>query len=107
MSNASLEDFMMTIRAVANGEKVLPDPLTDSLFSQIIENALKAGKMTLFKESVKMTMREQEIIALIGKGMSNKEIALKLKISPGAVQRHIDSILKKLAVWKTLQTISL
>jgi DNA-binding NarL/FixJ family response regulator len=103
LSNASLEDFMVTIRAVANGEKVLPDPLTNSLFSQIIENAVKAGKMTLFKESVKMTMREQEIIALIGKGLSNKEIALKLNLATYTVKSHVHNILEKLALHSRLQ----
>ena len=43
VSNATLDDFINTIRAVASGEKVLPDPLTNSLFSQIIDTAVKTG----------------------------------------------------------------
>ena len=41
--DATLEDFLKTIRSVAKGIKVLPPPLTGSLFSQIVEHALKTG----------------------------------------------------------------
>jgi DNA-binding NarL/FixJ family response regulator len=103
LSNASFEDFIMTIRAVARGEKVLPDPLTTSLFSQIVENAVRDGKIALFKKSVKMTAREQEVIALIGQGMSNKEIAQKLNLATFTVKSHVHNILEKLALHSRLQ----
>jgi two-component system response regulator DegU len=103
LSNASFEDFIMTIRAVGRGEKVLPDPLTTSLFSQIVENAVKAGKISLFKKSVKMTAREQEVIALIGQGLSNKEIAQNLNLATFTVKSHVHNILEKLALHSRLQ----
>ena len=103
LSNATLDDFIMTIRAVANGEKVLPDPLTNSLFSQIVENVVKAGKLPPFKKAVKMTRREQEIITLIGKGMTNKEIAQNLNLATYTVKSHVHNILEKLALHSRLQ----
>jgi DNA-binding NarL/FixJ family response regulator len=103
LSNATLDDFIMTIRAVAKGEKVLPDPLTNSLFSQIVENVVKTGKLPLFKEAVRMTRREQEIIALIGQGMSNKEIAQKLNLATYTIKSHVHNILEKLALHSRLQ----
>jgi two-component system NarL family response regulator len=103
LSNATLDDFIMTIRAVANGEKVLPDPLTNSLFSQIVENLVKTGKLPPFKKAVKMTRREQEIITLIGKGMSNKEIAQNLNLATYTVKSHVHNILEKLALHSRLQ----
>lgn len=48
------EDFLITIRSVAKGIKILPPHLTGTLFSQIIEHAIKAGK-TKLKEAVRMT----------------------------------------------------
>lgn len=103
LSNATLDDFIMTIRAVANGEKVLPNPLTNSLFSQIVENVVKAGKVPPLKKAVKMTRREQEIIALIGKGMTNKEIAQNLNLATYTVKSHVHNILEKLALHSRLQ----
>jgi DNA-binding NarL/FixJ family response regulator len=102
VSNATLDDFMNTIQAVANGEKVLPDPLANSLFSQIINTAVKSDNPPL-KEAVKMTRREQEIIALIAQGMSNKEIARSLNLATHTVKSHVHNILEKLALHSRLQ----
>ena len=44
LKDATVEDFLGTIRSVARGAKVLPPSLAGSLFSHVIENALKKGK---------------------------------------------------------------
>ncbi|MFC1591635.1 LuxR C-terminal-related transcriptional regulator [Thermodesulfobacteriota bacterium] len=103
LSNATLDDFTMTIRAVAKGEKVLPDPLTNSLFSQIVANVVNAENPPSLKKVVKMTKREQEIIALIGRGMSNKEIAQNLNLATHTIKSHVHNILEKLALHSRLQ----
>lgn len=45
-----------------------------------------------------LTPREHEIAGLVSEGLSNKEIALQLKIGPATVKNHIHSILEKLSV---------
>jgi len=45
-----------------------------------------------------LTSREQDIIALIDRGLSNKEIARQLKISLPTVKNHVHNILEKLPV---------
>ena len=45
LKDATFEDFVGTIRSVAEGESVLPPPLTGSLFSQIIEKVAGEGKV--------------------------------------------------------------
>jgi len=52
----------------------------------------------------RITGLERKIIELVGEGISAEGIAGKLKISPGAVQRHTDRVLKKLAMRKVLQS---
>jgi DNA-binding NarL/FixJ family response regulator len=47
---------------------------------------------------VALTSREQDIIALIDRGLSNKEIARQLKISLPTVKNHVHNILEKLQV---------
>ncbi len=47
LKNATLEDVIKTIRAVAGGEKILPPLLTESLFFQVAEHALLKGKRNL------------------------------------------------------------
>ena len=45
-----------------------------------------------------LTPREREVLALIGRGMSNKAIALELSLSEKTVKAHVSSILAKLGV---------
>ena len=102
LKNATLEEFLTTIRAVAEGEKVLPPYIKDSVFTQIIEYAIKSGKMKLMN-SVKMTKREKEIINLISDGFTNNTIAQELRISEHSVKSHTHNILEKLALRSRLE----
>ena len=54
-----------------------------------------------------LTRREQEVLALLVKGMSNPEIAAHLVISRATVKVHISSILSKLGVSSRGEAISL
>ncbi|MHB8905191.1 MAG: LuxR C-terminal-related transcriptional regulator [Melioribacteraceae bacterium] len=102
LKDASLKDFLVTIRAVAEGSTILPPLLVDSLFSQIVDYAVKEGKPKL-KESVKMTTRERDVIGLLSEGMSNKEIGQKIHISTYTVKSHIHNIMEKLALHTRLE----
>ncbi|MGE5314305.1 MAG: LuxR C-terminal-related transcriptional regulator [Acidobacteriota bacterium] len=102
LKDATLEEFLGTIRTVAQGGKVLPLPMTGSLFAHIIELALKKKKGKA-ANVVRMTRREQEIIAHIAEGMSNKEIARALNIATHTVKSHVHNIMEKLALHSRLQ----
>lgn len=102
LKTASLNDYVQTIRKVAAGEKVLPPALTNSLFTQIIETALKTGK-EIPKNSIQLTSREREIVTLISEGLGNKEIAERLHIATYTVKSHVHNILEKLALNTRLQ----
>ncbi|UCG50784.1 MAG: response regulator transcription factor [Candidatus Latescibacterota bacterium] len=102
LKSAALEDYVDTIHAVAEGQKVLPPAMTTSLFTQIVESALKSGK-DMPDKSLRLTAREREIIDLISEGLSNKEIASRLHIATHTVKSHIHNILEKLALRSRLQ----
>ncbi|MFC2139495.1 LuxR C-terminal-related transcriptional regulator [Bacteroidota bacterium] len=102
LKDASLNDMLITIRTVAEGSTVLPHLLVDSLFSQIVEHAVREGKPSL-KDAVRMTKREQEVIKLLSNGMSNKEIGQKIQISTYTVKSHIHNIMEKLALHTRLE----
>jgi DNA-binding NarL/FixJ family response regulator len=102
LKDAKIDDFLGTIRAVAHGGKVIPSPLTGSLFSHVIELALKKRKGPP-KNAVRMTKRELEIIALIADGLSNKDIALRLNIATYTVKSHVHNVLEKLALHSRLE----
>lgn len=102
LKDATIEDFLGTIRAVSRGMKILPPLMTGSLFSHVVEHALQKGKGKL-PEAVRMTKREREIIVLIAGGMSNKEIAQRLNLSTYTVKSHVHNILEKLALHSRLE----
>lgn len=105
LKDATVEEFLGTIRSVARGQKILPPTLTGSLFSHVVEYALKQKKAGLTR-TVRMTKREREIIALIAQGLSNKQIAQRLNIATYTVKSHVHNIMEKLALHTRLQIAS-
>jgi DNA-binding NarL/FixJ family response regulator len=105
LKDATFDDFLQTIRTVAEGKKVLPPTLTSSLLSEIATHAAKNSKGNPFK-SVRMTAREREVIELIAEGLSNKQIATRLHLSVDTVKSHVHNILEKLALHTRLEIAS-
>jgi DNA-binding NarL/FixJ family response regulator len=103
LKDASIVDFLKTIRSVNQGTKVLPPHLTGSLFSQIVEHAVNGSKPSEIEESIRMTKREKQVIELIANGDTNKEITQKLHLSTYTVKSHVHNILEKLALGTRVQ----
>jgi DNA-binding NarL/FixJ family response regulator len=101
--NATLDDFLHTIRSVVKGVKILPPTMADSLFSQIVESAVQGGTVNRVIAAAKMTKREQDVIRLLAKGRSIAGISLDLKIAVFTVKNHIRNILDKLALHTRLE----
>ncbi len=102
LKDATFEEFVGTIRSVAGGEKVLPPRMTETLFSQIVREGTPCrGDEVL--EDVRLTRRESQVIELIGEGLSNKEIALRLNIATHTVKSHVRNVMEKLALHTRLQ----
>ncbi len=81
--------IMDAIRIVHEGGTVMQDVVMDT-----IRNELSAGRKSNIPEGL-LTERESEIVTLIAKGLSNREIAAKLFMSEGTVKNYISGILDK------------
>ncbi len=103
LKEATVDEFLKTIRSVAGGAKSLPPHLTESLFSQIVNKAVNESNPSKIIGSIKMTKRERQVIDLVSDGLTNKEIAQKLNISTYTVKSHIHNILEKLAIHTRVQ----
>jgi DNA-binding NarL/FixJ family response regulator len=103
LKDATVSDFLKTIRSVAKGFQILPPNLTVSLFSQIVDHAVKGSNHSAVMESVRMTKRERQVIELISEGCTNKEIAQELHLSTYTVKSHVHNILEKLALSTRVQ----
>ncbi len=62
-------------------------------------------KNTAALASLGITLREQEVLALLAAGKSNKEIAAKLGVSPNTVKTQITSLYQKLEVQRRTQAV--
>jgi DNA-binding NarL/FixJ family response regulator len=102
MKDATIDDLLSTIRSVAEGAHVLPPQMTSSLFSQIAKDAVARGRPNVLT-SVRMTLREREVINLIAEGLSNKEIASRLNIATHTVKSHVRNVMEKLTLHTRLQ----
>ena len=102
LKDATIREFIETVRSVSYGVKILPPTLTGSLFSHVIAVAMKKKK-GIVANAVRMTNREREIMVLIAEGLSNKQIAEKLHIATFTVKSHVHNTLEKLALNSRLQ----
>ncbi|MDD4146864.1 MAG: response regulator transcription factor [Clostridia bacterium] len=90
------------IRTVAAGYSVLDPSITQLLFAEL--NRLM-GCHQAQNEGETLTAREEDILKLMARGQSNKEIAVELSISEKTVKNHITNILRKLQVEDRTQAV--
>jgi two-component system, NarL family, nitrate/nitrite response regulator NarL len=88
--DASFEDLVETVRAVARGELRCSPRLAATLLRRV--TAL-AGDVP--SSPARLTQREREISSLLEAGLSNKEIASRLYIELPTVKNHVHNILRK------------
>jgi DNA-binding NarL/FixJ family response regulator len=102
VKDATVDDFLATIRSVAEGVDVVPRALTGSLLSLVAEHAVVRRPPALLG-ALRITTREREITSLIADGLSNKEIAQRLDIATYTVKSHVHNILETLALHTRLE----
>jgi two-component system nitrate/nitrite response regulator NarL len=94
LKEASASDVVAAVRAVFRGEAVCPPQLCSTLFRFV---AQMAKEMPVQRASSKpdLTLRQQQLVSLVAKGLTNKEIASHLNLSEFTVRNHIHRILKQ------------
>lgn len=88
----TIEDLNLTARKALKGVPVCPARLMTKLL-QRVEQMASAPKMN---GAAHLTRRERQVASLIESGLSNKEIAEALSLSPATVKNHVHIILDKL-----------
>jgi DNA-binding NarL/FixJ family response regulator len=84
LKDISKEEMLLAIRTVLSGKRYIPTEVSSRLANRIPVSAL--------------TSRELEVLRLIVKGKSNKEIGAELGIIEGTVKYHVSLILSKMGV---------
>ena len=89
------EDLQRAVRAVAEGGAWL-DPAVTARVLAVYRSALPADRPTRAPGPDALTSREIEVLALIGHGKTNSEIAAELFVSEGTIKTHINHLFTKL-----------
>ena len=86
-------ELVQAVRVVAGGEALLSPSVTKRL---LVEFASRAKEPTSAGGLEELTDREREILALVGEGLSNQEIAERLSVSPATAKTHVSRAMTKL-----------
>ena len=95
VKDMALEDILTAIRVVAAGDALIAPGVTRRLIAQFAGRAGPAPPPGR-REIDGITEREREVLTLVGRGMSNAEIAASLFISTATAKAHVARLLAKL-----------
>jgi DNA-binding NarL/FixJ family response regulator len=99
LKTAEMEELVKAIRAVAAGQSALDPVITGKVVAQFASGRSLPDVLANVKDEYEgLTEREMEILRLVGKGLTNKDIGQQLYISDRTVQAHLSNIFSKLGV---------
>jgi two-component system NarL family response regulator len=94
LKEVSIEDLPDAVRAVARGDSLISPPMASRLLGEF--NALSRRVEEQRGTAPRLSDRELEVLRLVARGMSNKDIAAELVIAENTVKNHVRNILEKL-----------
>lgn len=87
-------------------QEFIQDILQTLGYTDNLKDLLPQGELESLTTAASVTERELEVLQLVSDGFSNREIGLKLCISPGTVKTHLANIYKKLGVNNRVQAVA-
>jgi DNA-binding NarL/FixJ family response regulator len=102
VKDMALEDILAAIRVVAGGDALLAPGVTRRLIEEFAARPEPAPRL---REIDGITEREREVLTLVGRGMSNGEIAAQLCVSMATAKAHVAHLLTKLGARDRVQLV--
>jgi DNA-binding NarL/FixJ family response regulator len=96
------EQLIAAVRIVAAGDALIAPAITKRLIEQF---ARAAPPSTRSPQIASLTPREREVLTLVARGLSNREIAAELVLSEATVKTHVKRVLAKLEVRDRVQAV--
>src|SRR5580765_2576548 len=102
LKDASSVDVAAAVRSVAKNEAVCPPTLCRVLFEHVAAPQMDATCL-LARHPFGLTRREQQLVEMMGRGVTNKEIAAQLNLSDQTVKNHVHRVLQKVGAGDRLE----
>jgi DNA-binding NarL/FixJ family response regulator len=98
------EELLRAVRAVVDGDALLSPGVTRRLIAEFAARSKEPAPASVLAE---LTEREREVMALVGIGLSNEEIARRLVVSPLTAKTHVSRTMVKLGARDRAQLVVL
>lgn len=97
LEEASSAELIAAIRGVVQGEAICSPRLCAALFQFVLQESRHIPAMADQRACIKLglTYRQRQLVTLIARGLTNKEIAASLNLSEFTVKNHIHRIMKQ------------
>jgi DNA-binding NarL/FixJ family response regulator len=104
LKSAPPAELLYAIRSVHNGDSVVAPATTRRLIGRFLPHLPTVGAPDL-EGLAQLTARERKVLANVGSGLSNVEIAALLHISDATVKTHVGHIMAKLGLRDRIQAV--
>ncbi len=96
LKEASAAEIADAVHAVANNEAVCPPQLCRALFDHVSSAEMTQASLVSIRPDLGLTRRELQLVQMIARGLTNKEIAGQLNLSENTIKNHVHRMLRKL-----------
>jgi DNA-binding NarL/FixJ family response regulator len=104
LKNAGPEQLLDAVRAAGRGHALLAPEVTRRVIGRMAGEHAPAARPEPV-ELARLTAREREVLVLLGRGLSNGEIAAELVLGEATVKTHVSNVLAKLQLRDRVQAV--
>ncbi|MBG0827088.1 response regulator transcription factor [Planomonospora sp. ID67723] len=97
------DDLVHAVRVVAAGDSLLAPAVTRRLIDDMVRRRLRQNPAPTGLDG--LTQRERETLVLLGRGLSNAEVAAEMLVSEHTVKTHVSNVLMKLGLRDRVQAV--
>jgi len=102
LKDSSIEEVAQGIRVVADGQSLI----SPSMAAKLIDEFKTMSRPDRSSgQALRLTERELDVLRLVAKGLSNRDVAHRLAISENTVKNHVRNILEKLQLHSRMEAV--